>query len=1844
MISTFKRSYFNTSKPATMKLKFSVILLVLFLFSCNSDDKKDFETSDFSHFAAYIQNYTSGIVPNNAHLKVVLNFENNDWKPNQELDSDLFKITPSVPGKVVALSNQTIAFIPESKLPQNTVFNIQFFIGKLTKTTKDLSEFRYNIKTVAQDFVVNINDLQSHDKNWNYLNGTLETSDFLDLETAKKLLDVNQGSSKLKVKWQKEMSSEKHFKFYIDSIERKIDDSNITISWDGNPFDIKQKGSLDYLIPGKNNFKIISIEPSLDNSQALLINFSDPIKKGQDLKGFVAIENNNNLKYSVQGNLLKVFTTEELKGTLLVEVFQGIENEDGFKMKENYSERISFEQTKPDVKWVKNGTILPSSSEMKINLEVVNLKAFDVKVFRIFENNILQFLQSNDLDGNYNLTQVALPVAKQKVELTQQKLKNQGKWNAVALDLSKIFEPKPGAIYRVEITFKKEYSLYKCDDEPKSDATNDDEEGYDDDDYEEDDYGYYRDYNWRERDNPCHNTYYYERKIATNVLATDLGVIVKKEQNDRYHFTVSNIITTNPIESATVTLYNYQQQQISTGTTNGDGFLTLNPTEEVYFAIVSKQNQKTYVKLDPGSSLGISNFDVSGQYLQKGLKGYIYGERGVWRPGDTLFVSFILNDAQQKLEEKHPIKFRLQDPNGKLMHQDVQNYNKQNHYKFIVPTKSDDPTGNWEAMVQVGGAKFYKSIKIETIKPNRLKIKYKTANEIIKSGQNNKADVQVNWLHGYFSKNLKIEVSAKYKAQKTTFKGYPNYTFDDATRYFETEETTIYKGTVNENGNASFDINPKPTTQSPGMLQAVFMTKVFENGGDFSTDVMSMPYSPYKNYVGIQLPKMNKYDMLETGKNNRFEIVSLSQDGKPVATKKLAVEVYKIRWRWWWESSDESLSSYYASDATTAYKNFSVVTDANGKANIQFKVDNEDWGRFLIRVVDEEGGHACSKTVLIDWTYGSSQSNVASEHASRLIFSTDKKSYQVGEIAKISFPSSAGSRALISIENGTKVLQSFWATTTNKETSVSLNITPEMAPNVYINISLIQPHANTVNDLPIRMYGIVPIEVIDKNTVLSPEIIMPDVLRPQQKTTLKVSEKNGKSMSYTLAIVDEGLLDLTRFSTPNAWNSFYSKETLGVKTWDIYDYVIGAYGGKVNQILSIGGDEDLGGANAKKANRFKPVVIYLGPFQLEKGKTNQHSVTLPKYIGAVRVMVVAANSETEAYGKTEKSVPVKSPLMVLGSAPRKATTQEKIKLPVTVFGMESSVKSVKVQVKTNQALKIVGDDSQKVTFDNPDEKMVYFDLEVGELLGLAKIEIIATSGKEKSTYEIEMDVINPNPLTQTTDDFVLEGNQSKTISFETFGIKGSNEAVLEVSNFPTIDLNRRLQYLIAYPHGCLEQTTSAIFPQLYLSDFTEVSSQKKKEIEKNIKAAVKKIGKQQMSNGGLQYWPGNTYADDWGTTYAGHFMIEAEKKGYVLPLQFKKKWLEYQQKAARQWRFETQTQSELAQAYRLYTLALAGNPDLGAMNRLRETKGISNESRLRLAVAYALAGQKTAGLQLLNTTPLTNQTYNSYYYYGSFERNMAMMLETLIALDDKVHSFETANKIAESLSKNQWMSTQTTAFCLNAMAKFAKKNGSEKLQIEITSQNDKSIKSTDKNILNHSLVVKSGTNQVELKNPTNQLLYVRLVNGGILPIGEEKVVQEKLNCQVSYSFKDGTPANLNLLTQGTELVAEIVIRNDSKFNVQNIALSHIIPSGFEIINSRFTEFGENEKTNVTYSDIRDDRTLLYFPLKSQETKRFKILLNTSYLGKYYLPGLQAEAMYDNSYLVRTRGQWIEIVK
>ncbi len=1842
-------------------MKFSTIhyccLLFIVLFSCKKKDDITIARENISELVKY-QNYISdistGTISVYDNVYVVLQSPVAGWDDDQELPSKLLSVSPKIKGKVIAVNNRTLSFQPSESFEEDTMYTFTLDIKALVEDLEeDLDDdFVFNIKTLKQQFSVLTDNIQSYSKDWQYINGTITASDQMKAEVAKQLITATQKDKAVSIKLNEAQDNTRQFSFRIDSIQRFEEDSKVVIKWSGEQFDIDTKGEEKLDIPGKNNFSILGVSVANIEGQYIEINFSDPLKKNQNFDGLVTIAGTQKLKYTVDGNTLKVYPNNELKGVLEVNIFEGIKSIDNYKLKNTYTEKVSFQQPKPEIRLLKNGVILATSNNLKFNFEAINLRAVEVEVIKIFEDNILQFLQNNNLNGANALKRVARPIARKRINLQENASLNLGKWNAFAIDLKELITPDPGAIYRVELKFKKAYSLYKCEGEGVDDSTVDElSDNYEEEvtssywdsaQYYEDEY--YYDYDWNERENPCSTSYFRNKKIGANILASNVGVTVKKGLNNAYLIIVNDIITTSPIANAKVTFYNYQQQEIGIGTTDAEGIAGFDATSPAYFAIVTSGNQQAYVKLGDGNALSVSKFDVSGVRLQKGIKGYIYGERGVWRPGDTIFLSFMLNDNANKLPKGHPVKLELKDPYGKVTYQGIKTEGVNNFYKFIVKTSEEAPTGNWQATVNVGGASFSKTIKIETIKPNRLKIKVDFKDDVLGVDKTNAGNIEALWLHGAVAKNLQTDINVRFRSTKTSFENYSGFIFDDPSRKFATEEQEVFKGRISSEGKANFNLKPSLQNKAAGMLKASFITKVYENGGDFSTDVVSKDFSPYNTYIGLNIPKGDKArNMLLTDTKHNFEIVSVNKNGNPQATKDIEVHIYKVNWRWWWDTSEDNLSSYNRGEYHQEVFTTKVSTNTSGKATFNFELKYPEWGRYFVRVVDPNGGHATGNTMYIDWPgWAGKSKKLDPSEATMLVFSTDKKTYNAGEIAAVTFPSSEGGRALVTVENGTEVLSSQWVIPQKDETKFELAIDQLYTPNVYIHITLLQPHASTANDLPIRLYGIVPILVENPDTRVSPILSMPDVLKPEEIVTLKIKESNGKPMTYSIAIVDEGLLDLTRFKTPNPWNNFYAREALGVKTWDVYDDVIGAYGGSINQIFSIGGDAEAGGSTSKKANRFKPMVVYEGPFELKQGEKRSHTIKIPKYIGSVRTMIVASDANNAAYGNIDKTTPVRKPLMVLTSIPRKISPGEKVRIPVTVFAMEDKVKDVNVSLKSNKGFIVVGDTNQSVSFSQPDEKMVYFDIEIIEGASITDIEVVATGNGEKASYSIPIDIMNPNPVTTEMTSIVLEPNSQQELDFASFGVDGSNTAIFEFSSLPPMNFESRLDYLIRYPHGCAEQTTSAAFPQLYLQDIFALSSERQKKIQYNIEAAVNKLKQFIQPNGGMSYWPGYSNPNDWGTTYAGHFLLEANSKGYILPIGFKSNWINYQQQQSKRWR---SGDNDMAQAYRLYTLALAGSPDLSSMNRLREISSLSNDAKLRLAAAYGVVKQKNASEQLLQAATIDFKTTKRHNYtYGSTTRNRAMALETLVLLNQKEKAQLVSVDLARSLSSPQWMSTQTTSYALIAMAKYAKYVGGKGIQVSYTLNGKSETIGTDKTVASSGELVILKNNKLMLENNKDNTIFVQLASKGILPVGQEKIIQNNLKAIVDYKNRDGKVINSSQLTQGTDFVAEVTITNTTVNTVKDIALTETFPSGWEVVNTRFTDFGSFTSNKVTHTDIRDDRVHFYMNLKPNESKTVTLLLNASYLGKYYLPGIQCEAMYDNTYIVRTKGKWVEVVK
>ena len=1867
----------KTTRSISATGLFLLIMMTVGLYSCTRTQKDIIPSADY---APYVNAYTGGVISQNSTIRIELTHDQPMVDMNNELKSNPFSFSPSLKGKAYWVSNNTIEFVPEEgALKPGTLYEGTFRLGDFIEVDKKLKEFNFSFRVQERNFTLQLESLPITATQPNEINikGEIRFSDVVKKEEVEKMLTASDGKKSYPVEV---TATDNHtrYLFSIRQIPREADDYPLTITANGNAAGIDRKQSEEVLIPAKDCFRFMSAERIDQPENGIEIVFSAPLSTTQDLKGLIEIPEISSSIFQISENRVFIYFEANTQNKLTLNIHEGVKDSQGKALGTSHTISFSEVSLKPQVEMSTTAAILPDSKSLIIPFRAVNLYAVDLSVIRIFENNVLMFMQTNSLASANELRRSGRLVYKKTLWLAKDASKDIHHWGDYSIDLAGLIHQEPGAIYRVILSFRQEYSAYPCGGGENQDmkfadsSTSDGLTKVSGSVLSEEDeaiwntpeaYYYYNGgtmdwsvYRWTERDNPCHPSYYMDsdRAAACNVLASNLGMIVKRNSLNKLWIAVSNILDTKPIGKAQVTAYNFQLQPIGKGETNGEGFVEIAPNGVPFIIVAESEKQKAYVRVVDGEEQSVSRFDVGGKDIQKGLKGFIYGERGVWRPGDTLHISFILEDREKRIPDKHPVALEIYNPRGQFYTKMISTQGMNGFYTFDVPTQATDPTGLWNAYIKVGGTTFHKGLRIETIKPNRLKINLALPKVLQATDKDFYAPLTSTWLTGATASKLKAKVEMSLSKVNTQFKNYGQYIFNNPATDFTTIKTDIFDGTLDAEGKANVMLKVPTATEAPGMLNATFTTRVFEPGGDASIYTQTIPFSPFTSYVGINLnqPK-GKY--IETDKDHVFDIVTVNTQGQLVNSSNLEYKIYRIGWSWWWENSGESFGTYINNSSITPVASGNLQT-RGGKASFKFRIDYPSWGRYLVYVKDKESGHATGGTVYVDWPEWRGRSSKTDPSGIKMLaFSLNKDSYEIGETATAIIPAAAGGRALVSIENGSTVLRQEWIEVSNGgDTKYTFKITPEMTPNVYLHISLLQPHAQTVNDLPIRMYGVVPVFVTNSQTVLQPQIQMPEVLRPETNFNVTVSEKTGKPMTYTLAIVDDGLLDLTNFKTPDPWNDFYSREALGIRTWDMYDNVLGASAGSYSSLFSTGGDATLKPADAK-ANRFKPVVKFIGPFYLGKGKSQTHTLKLPMYVGSVRAMVVAG--QEGAYGNAEKTAFVRTPLMMLSTLPRVLSIQEEITVPVNIFAMENQVKNVTVSLQASGGgVQIVGANQQSLKFSQPGDQLVFFTLKTGSKTGKATIHLTANGGGQQTKETIEIEVRNPNPVVTLRNSQWVEAGQSKELSYNLSSSSANNQIKLEVSRIPSVDISRRFDFLYNYQHHCTEQLTSKALPLLFVGQFKTIDKIEAEKIKTNIQEAIRQIYGRQLPNGGFVYWPGNAVADEWISSYAGMFLTLAQEKGYAVHSNVLNKWKRFQRAAAQNWRMPQdasgwqQWQSELQQAFRLYTLALAGVPEYGAMNRMKEQAGLSIQAKWRLATTYALTGKMKPAEELVYNAETTVSPYSSMnQIYGSSDRDEAMILETLILMNRERDALQQAKVVSKNLSQEEWFSTQSTAFALMAMGRLAEKlSGTLDFVWTWNDKQQPAVKSA-KAVFEKEIATTPKSGMIAVKNQGKGALSVDLITRTQLLNDTLPAISDNLRMDIRYANLNGTPISVNDIIQGTDFMAITSISNISgTSDYTNLALTHIIPSGWEIYNERMivpevsssstneANVPESSAGKYTYKDIRDDRVLTYFDLRRGESKTFTVRLQATYAGNFILPAIQCEAMYDAAVQARTK--------
>ena len=1700
-------------------------------FSCGPKKAAPTDTA----YAAYIQAYTGGVIPDNASVRLELS---NEVPEESRIEEGLFSFSPSVKGTVHWVRPDAVEFIPDDgALKAGTIYTCTFNLGKVVPVgDKALEKFAFGL---------NVRSASASEE-----------------EAAGEAAD------------------------------------------DGT-------------------FRVRSARLS---GNRITISFSRELGKNASEKGLIKLDGVARSYVTVDGKQVFVDFESRKKPTLTLTVSGHVKDSEGNALGNDYVTTYNGEEPKPAVQLLLSGNILPDAKQLLLPFKAVNLEAVELTVIEIVPDNVMMFLQDNELSGDEYLHRSGRLVYRQKINLDSTKDLHQ--WNEHAIDLAPLFQRDPGAIYRIRLNFKQEYSLYGHKEPSLTHSlssgkpTADDEATWDvpsswywDNDID------WSDYRYSDSENPDTPSYYMEseRFPYVNLIASRIGVVAKRNQSGKIWVSTYEITTAKQLSDVSVTAYNYQLQRIAAGRTDSDGFATLS-CENVPFIIVARSGKDvSYLKVNDGTQLSTSRFDVGGVSAWNGVKGYIYGERGVWRPGDTLHVTLILRDREGAIPAGHPAILEVYNANGQFHAKEVLN-GVDGFYTAHIATSEEDPTGFWNAYFKVGGNSFQKTLNVETVKPNRLKVVSGLDGNTIQGGTKSVLDVSSNWLTGPPAAGLKAYASMTLRAKYTAFKGFEKYSFSNPAVHFnDINYSRLWSTTLDASGYARVAIDWPTASEVPGMLSATIVTSVIEDGGDESFISETVPYAPYPAFVGIRTDDENS-SYLETDKDQKVSVAVVDKDGKRLSGRKLEYRVFKLKWGWWWSSCGDDLDAYVDSDYAQTLTS-GTITSSGKDVSFSFRLDYPDWGRVLILVRDINGGHVSGKVVTVDWPeYRGRANRNDPEGLSMLTFSTDKPSYKVGETVKVFIPAAKGGQALVSLENATSVISRSRVATSDKDTPFSFKVTEEMAPNFYIYITLLQDYGATANDLPLRLYGVQRVKVENPASHITPEIKMPDTIAPEETFTLQVSEKSGKPMTYTLAIVDEGLLDLTAFKTPDPWNNMYETEALGIRTWDLYDYVVGAFSGRFNPLTAVGGDQDNIVA-ARKDNRFNPVVKFLGPFTLKRG-SDKHKITLPMYVGSVRVMVVAGHDG--AYGSCEKAVPVKAPLMVVSSLPRVISAGEKVTMPVNVFSLSDAVKDVNVSISTEGPLKLDGANSVPLHFNAEGDQIARFNLKA-EGTGIAKVTVKAEGNGKKASEVINIEVRNPHPEAVAVIRKSIKAGKS-----EEFEAKG--DATLTIAGFPALDPAQVFVQVRDYPYNCSEQISSRGLTLLHILPM--LSDEDAKTAKGIIEDLIKTLYGRQKSDGGFGYWNTSSSSDLWVSSMAGIFLTEAEAKGFKVSKGVLASWVRFQKNISNAYRSAgTTVFSEMDECYRLYSLALAGQPLLGSMNRMKENKNLGYRAAWVLASAYAIGGKVQTATAIIDGLGKNFEEYSPYNLtYGSATRDKSMAIEALALTHRVAEAIPLAQEVAERFNAGKF-STQETAFAAIALDRLSGKVAGGTLKAEVSGK----AVSSSKGFLSTKVEGK-----VNVKNTSDGPVYVTLTNrwrpdaSEVLP-----ALSSGLEISVTYKDIDGNAISPASLLQGTEFIASVKVKNLNRASgYKLLALEQIIPSGWEIINERLR--GTDAGDSYDNIDIRDDRVQWFFSLSASAWKTFNVRLRAAYEGSYVLPGVSCQAMYEPSIAANTASGKAEV--
>ncbi len=1366
-------------------------------------------------------------------------------------------------------------------------------------------------------------------------------------------------------------------------------------------------------------------------------------------------------------------------------------------------------------------------------------------------------------------------------------------------------------------------------------------------------------------------TYFYVSDIGLHIRVFDKSA-------DAY---VSSLTNGKAISAVEVSWLDQQGKVLARAVTDNIGRANFAERPKGAKVVLARSGKQVSMIALKEPALDLSEYDITGAPF-KPVRLFAYTGRNLYRPGERFDVSVLARGADGQAVAAQPIQAILKRPDGHTHFTATwqQDSRFPGYYVRNLDLPADAPTGFWSLELRADPADKVPAtvfrFGVEEFLPERMKLDLSSQQALLAPDSHFTIDVLGSYLYGApAAGNRLIGVAQFERNRNPLLKQLPGFVFGDFAEDDAKTRVELPEDKLDEQGKAALNVDLTPVAKRHSPFTVRTTLSLLESGGRPIVRTIERVVWPAPALIGVRPLFLGEY--ARENSPVEFEVVRADAAGKLSAAKALPVRLFREDRNYYWRFEDQRGWHSGFTETDELVETRSVSIPAGGRGKLVLPVG---YGRYRVEILDPETQQTLRYRFYAGWS--AKEDEAQGVRPDRVALKLDKPSYREGETAHLTITPPHAGEALVTVE-GDHTLLVKRLTVTDKPTTTDLPIGKDwLRHDLYVSVIVLRP--GNAGDLvtPARALGIVPLPLQRAERKLNVMLEAPQKIRPDTTLKIKVKapEAKGQKAMVTLSAVDVGILNITRFASPDPHAFFFDKLRYGADQYDIYGRLIEKMQGQKGQ-LKFGGD------NTPKATRSLPkkvklIDLFSGPVLLDAKGEAEIAIPVPDFNGSLRLMAVVATPNR--FGSKDTEVTVAAPLVAELATPRFLAFGDKAVIALDLHNLSGIAQKFNVALQSDKGLRIQ-EALRSVSLKDQQKVTLRFPVEAGNAFGLADI-VVKVDGKDiQLQRDFPLMVQSATPQQEITKRFSIEPGKTLEIrDAELSGLYRESALVhITLSDKPPIDVRSAIQGLLTYPYGCAEQTTSTAYPHVFVDEEAArrfgLKPYSREQRVQFLDSAISRIAAMQAPNGGYSLWGNASEYEYWLSAYVTSFLQDAREQNFTVPDAMYNKSIDFllrglqdgvaglpvkavQRGPLEEPRFwdnvrQRETGRFSVLAFGGYVLARESKAPLATLRQLYEVRANAHSglSLVQLGIALRLMGDQQRGNTAI-AEGLKKGRDSGYWWgdYGSPLRDTALSYALLER--HKLSPEGMGNLVpllAEEMQGQHYFSTQEKMALFLVGRAFTSSDGSEWTgQLMLSGKPEKI---GGKGAQFHELSAAALSSGFKISNANKERLYVELALSGNpikpLPARNDPIVLSR-----AIFDPDGQPIGNRPLQVGESIWVHLVARSRSL--IANGMIVDRIPAGLEIENLNIVQGEQSnvikvaninpaeamQDNRIQHVEFRDDRFVAAVRLDNNDLHLFyRARVVTP--GKFVVPALYAEDMYrPDTFGVAAGGETLSVVE